>query len=300
MDEFEGKVKSNGIHLHVRYLPDGDKTPIVLVMGLGFQMTSWPENLLELLQKHSYPVLLFDNRDVGLSEEIPYKKQDNILLSLLQYRFQFAMQHAYSLTDMVEDTIGLLDHFELKKVHLLGISMGGMISQILSSKYPDRVKTLTLLATSDNSTDNPIPSIDTLWKFLGSGISGHDLESVKRRRLLLIKAIRSPGFRQKSDEELLTIIEKGYFRSYKPEGLNRQLHAILSTGSLRNYYPSLKVPTMIVHGKEDPLIHYSCAQNLARYISNARLHLIDGLGHDLPEDFMPVLVNLLLSHTKEE
>ncbi|MCB1189466.1 MAG: alpha/beta hydrolase [Leptospiraceae bacterium] len=300
MEEFEGKVRTNGINIYARFLPKGDKTPVVLVMGLAFQMTTWPENLIELLQQNGYPVLLFDNRDIGLSEIIQEKHNDLLLLSLLQYRFGFPLPHSYSLHDMAIDTLGLLDHFNLEKVHLLGISMGGMISQIMAASYGQRVKTLTLLSTSDNSTDNPIPSIEMLWRFMGSGVVGNDLASAQKRGLLLARTIQSPGFPKKTDEQILAKIEKNYYRSYQPAGVNRQIHAVLSTGSLRKFHPKIQAPTMIVHGKSDPLIRPHAGKRLSQSIPNSQLHLFEGLSHDLPEEFMPILVRLFLEHTQEQ
>lgn len=223
MEKFEGKVQSNGLNIYVRYLPSGDKTPVVLVMGLGFQMTTWPPNLIGLLQESGYPVLLFDNRDVGLSEKISQNYQELLAISFLKYNFGFKLNSSYTLFDMANDTLGLFDYFKINQAHILGISMGGMIAQIVASMHPERIKSLTLLSTSDNSKENPIPSIETLWRMMGSGIGGNDLSSIKQRSLLLIRTIQSPGFSQRSDEILLKIIEKNYYRSYCPDGRLRQI-----------------------------------------------------------------------------
>lgn len=292
MEIFEGQVKTNGIDIYARYHSSGDRLPAVLIMGLSFQMTAWPDILIEILQKNGYPVLLFDNRDTGLSQKIQTEASRNLIWSFLQYKLGFQVSAPYTLYDMADDVLGLLDYFQIPKAHIIGMSMGGMISQILGAKHPDRVETLTLLSTSDNSIGNHPPDLEMMWRVMGSGITGDDLESVKKRNLLLIKKIISHRLVNVSDEEILKKIESDYKRSYSPAGRLRQLYAILSSPNLQKLHSKITSPTKIIHGKADPFIHSQNAVNLHKSIKNSELYLIPHLAHDLPLIFMPRLFNI--------
>lgn len=287
MEIFEGKVEANGIPIYARYLPAGDKNPVVLIMGLSFQLTTWPPPLIELFQNNGYPVLLFDNRDIGLSHKMQGSVHSNLIWGFLQYKLGLQVSAPYTLYDMADDVIGLLDHFKIPKAHIWGMSMGGMIAQIVSAKYSDRVKTLTLISTSDNSITNHPPDLEIMWRILGSGISGDDLQSVKKRNLLLIKSIISRKLVRKSDKELLKIIEANYNRNYSPEGRLRQMFAILASPNLQKLHPDISVPVKIIHGEADPFIHRQNGLNLHRSIKGSKLYLMPDLAHDLPEILMP-------------
>ncbi|MCB1141507.1 MAG: alpha/beta hydrolase [Leptospiraceae bacterium] len=288
MELFEGYVSSNGLKLYCKYLPSGNKPPIVLIMGLSFQMTTWPDSLIHLLHENDFPVLIFDNRDIGLSEKISSEPIHFLPLSFLQFVLGFKIESPYTLYDMANDTIGLLDYFQISKAHLLGMSMGGMISQIIAAQSPSRVESLNLLSTTDNSPHSLPPSPEMLWRLIGSGISGHDKDSAIERIFLVYKSIRSKAFYEK-DEVVLEKIERGFHRSYSPDGAIRQIYAILSSPNLQNLHSKISCPTRILHGDSDPLIHNSAAKRLAKSIPGAELKILEGYAHDIPSGLVPIL-----------
>ena len=291
MEIFEGKVATNGIELYCKYHSQGEKTPVVLIMGLSFQMTYWPESLIQLFQDNGYPVLIFDNRDIGLSSQIPQKANNNLLWDFLLYKLGLQVSAPYSLFDMAKDVIGILPHFKISQAHFVGMSMGGMISQILAAKNPDIVKTLTLLATSDNYSGAQPPQLEMIWRLLGSGIQGNDIESAKKRRLLLYKTIKSKNYATMSDVEVLERFVESYQRNYSPAGILRQIYAILSSPNLQKLHSNITCPTTIIHGDIDPLIHKSSAYRMHKNIPHSKLHIVHDYAHDLPRGLMPIVFN---------
>ncbi|MEM7180171.1 MAG: alpha/beta hydrolase, partial [Spirochaetota bacterium] len=267
---------------------------VVLIMGLSFQMTYWPESLIQLFLDNGYPVLIFDNRDIGLSTKIPQEAKNNLVWDFLLYKMGLQVSAPYSLFDMAKDVTGILSHFQIPQAHFVGMSMGGMISQILAAQNSDLVKTLTLLATSDNSSSAHPPQLEMIWRLLGSGIQGNDLESAKKRRLLLYKTIKSTKYATMSDAEVLQRFVESYKRNYSPAGILRQLYAILSSPNLQTLHNKISCPTTIIHGDIDPLIHKSSAYRMHKNIPHSKLHVISGYAHDLPQGLMPTIFDYFL------
>lgn len=275
---------------------DGD--PLLLIMGLSAQMLVWPEGFCDLLVQRGYRVIRFDNRDIGLSTKVRQKVAPmNELLRMARFSLGLKSPSPYSLYDMARDAEGLLDHLGIRQAHVVGASMGGMIAQILAGTRPERVKSLGVIFSSTNQPLLPPPhpeAIGPLMKGPGKGASTDQLiaHSVK-----LFNAIGSPGYPE-PHEERVAFARRLFERSYHPAGVKRQFTAVLSSGSLKPVARKITAPTVVIHGREDRLVRPGCGKAVARAIRGAELHLIPGMGHDLPRALWPKFVHLIDANAK--
>lgn len=266
---------------------------LLLVMGLGAQMLLWPDEFCRQLVQKGYRVIRFDNRDIGLSSKIKIKStQMHDLVRMGRFSLGLKSPAPYTLYDMAADTIGLLDHLGIEKAHIAGASMGGMIAQILAGKYPQRVRSLAVIFSSTNQPFLPPPkpaAIAPLMKGPGKGSSDAELvaHSVK-----LFSIIGSPAYPM-APAEREAFARRMYERSYHPAGVKRQFMAVLSSGSLRPLAKKIRVPTVVIHGDKDPLVRPFCGRAVAWAIRGARLHMLPGMGHDLPAELHPTISRLL-------
>lgn len=287
----------NGIQLHVESGGDSKNPTILLVMGLGAQMLFWPDFFCKSLIDQGYHVIRFDNRDIGLSSKIRYKGP-RLNSYKLMGRFALGLPNdgaPYNLYDMADDVALLIDHLGLGKVNILGASMGGMISQILAAKYPEKIEKVGLLFTSNNQPLLPPPFPKQLFSLIGKPES-HDEDGIINHSLKVFKTIGSPGYINQM--EAMQIARKLYQRSYHPAGVLQQLLAILCTGSLLQLDKQIQQPTLVVHGSRDRLLPPSHGKAVAKAIKGAKFELIQGMGHDIPPHFIPQLSGLFAHHFK--
>ncbi|WP_166268790.1 alpha/beta hydrolase [Marinobacter caseinilyticus] len=287
------RIEANGLSFCVETRGDPAGQPVIFVMGLAAQMTLWPEPLLDAYVEAGYRVIRFDNRDIGLSTHLNHRLKGHPVGVMMRHRLGLEVDAPYTLRDMAQDVVALMDAMALPSAHLVGVSMGGMISQLVASSRPERVASLTLIMTSTNSPKLPMPQPRLIWKLAGVGARGHDEGAVVERSLAFWKAIQSPGFPPREEEVRARII-RDYRRSYHPAGILRQTRAILATGSLASTTRRIRVPTLIVHGKSDPLVRPVAAEQLKYLVPHARLELIDGMGHDLPEPMLKTFAAMSL------
>jgi pimeloyl-ACP methyl ester carboxylesterase len=278
----------NGIELF--WDERGEGPPIVLVMGIGAQMILWPEGFCDMLAARGFRVIRFDNRDVGLSThtEAPVPN----VLELMGGNYSSA---SYTLDDLAEDTAGLLDHLGIAAAHVVGASMGGMIGQTLAAKHPDRVLSLTsIMSTTGNSeVGQPKPeAITALITPMPADRDGY-IESVVRS----FGVIGSPGY-PADGERLRSVIAASYDRAHNPEGFFHQLAGIMASGDRTEALRSIKAPTVVIHGEEDPLIVKSGGEATAGAIPGAKLVTIPGMGHDLPPQLWPQFIDEIVENTE--
>jgi pimeloyl-ACP methyl ester carboxylesterase len=287
----------NGIELHVEAGGNPEHPPIMLVMGLGAQMLYWPDFFCKSLIDQGYRVIRFDNRDIGLSSKIRNKGPRLNTLKLMG-RFMLGLENQgapYNLHDMAEDVSLLIDRMGLDKVNIIGASMGGMIAQILSAKYPEKINKLGLMFTSNNQPLLPPPFPKQLFSLIGKPES-HDEEGIVNHSLKVFNIIGSPGYINQL--EAIQTARKLYQRSYYPAGVLQQFLAILCTGSLLKLDQQIDHKTLVVHGSKDRLLPPSHGKAVAKAISGAKFELIDGMGHDIPPHFIPYLSGLFADHFK--
>jgi len=287
----------NGIELHVEVGGDPEHPPILLVMGLGAQMLYWPDFFCKSLIDQGYRVIRFDNRDTGLSSKIR-NPGPRLNTFKLMSRFAVGLENQgapYDLYDMAEDASLLIDRMGLDQVDVIGASMGGMIAQILSAKYPEKIKNLGLLFTSNNQPLLPPPFPKQLFSLIGTPDS-HDEDGIINHSLKVFSIIGSPGYFNQL--EAIQTARRLYQRSYYPAGILQQFLAILCTGSLLQLDKQIQKNTLVLHGSCDRLLPPSHGKAVAKAISGAKFELIDGMGHDIPPHFIPYLSGLFADHFK--
>ena len=276
---------------------------IVLIMGLGAQSLVWPNEFCYALIEAGFRVIRFDNRDIGKSSKLKHKKLTDAhdskwykakLIGRFGFGLPLEVETPYDLYDMAEDVYQLLNVLKIRHYHVIGQSMGGMIAQIMAVRYPHQVQKLGLLSTSNNRPFSRPPAWTPLRAFSQPLPDKSDYEALTQQFVETIKTIASPDYFDEHDA--LEKAKKLFKRRFYPKGTQRQLLAILATGSLVAIDKQIHQPTLIVHGTEDRLIPPTHAQALHKAIRDSSLRLVDGLGHDMPDALVETLANLFIQH----
>jgi len=291
------KLRANGIDIEIEDSHAGDTTglPVVLlIMGLGMQLVAWPPALVQSLVDAGYRVVRLDNRDIGLSQKFDHLGLPNLLWEGLKYKLGLPVKSPYSLGDMAADTLAVLDALGVAQAHVVGVSMGGMIAQRVAIAAPQRVLSLTSIMSSSGARGLP-QAKPQVMRVLMSRPAGKDAESVLNHYVKLFKAIGSPGFPM-DDAELRERIAAAAKRSFYPAGTVRQMAAIAADSQRAHALGGLRVPTLVIHGKADPLVPYACGVDTARRIPGATLVGIEGMGHDLPAGVVQRILEPLIPH----
>ncbi len=278
----ERMAPANGIELCCQEMGDPAGEPLVLVMGLATQMIAWDEEFCAMLAERGLRVVRFDNRDIGRSSPIRSAGVPN-MLDLLAGRGA----PAYRLRDMAADTLGLMDHLGIESAHLVGASMGGMIAQCAAIGAPRRVRSLTSIMSTTGSRRVGHPSYRTFGLMIGR--PPRDREAAIERAVRTFRTIGSPGY-PFEEERIRRLAGLSYDRGHSSAGIARQLHAITASGDRTARLRQLEIPALVIHGKNDILVNPSGGRATAKAIPDARLKLIDGMGHDLPRALWPTFV----------
>lgn len=291
------QIRSNGLTFEVE--DQGPKTapPVVLIMGLAAQMTFWPEAMIKALLDAGLRVVRFDNRDIGLSGKMHGRRAPNPILQIAAQRFGFGGRAPYTLHDMVDDTVGILDGLQIERAHLVGVSMGGMIAQLMAGTAPDRVASLTSIMSGTLNPRLPRPSPRLARSLFMSQPRDKSREALIERSVKMYSLIRSPDPGDVLDD-LRVKMAAAIDRSYYPEGVRRQLAAIIATGDLRPFLRQIEAPTLVIHGAQDPLVPVEAGRDSARTIRGAKLEILQGMAHDLPKKLVPHITSLIVQHVK--
>ena len=283
----EGVAQQNDIEIYYRDYGPIDGDPILLVQGIGGQLINWPHHLIEFLIQNNYRPIVFDNRDTGLSTKIESDKFDDdkraktIIRSYIRYYLRLPIESDYTLDDMADDAISVLDTLNIDKAHILGISMGGMIAQIIASSYPDKTKTFTLIASTASTPsplNGPTRKVRKLLMDRTKNPNATIDERVNRTRKIFGE-IGYQGIDLNTDEfyeEVSNSIKRG---GTNDTGFGRQLSAILGSENRLNKVKSIQASTLIIHGKEDPLIKVKNAYKTNKLIHNSNLIIIPDMRH---------------------
>jgi pimeloyl-ACP methyl ester carboxylesterase len=258
--------------------------PVLLVMGLATQMIGWPDDFCRGLADRGLHVIRFDNRDIGLSTHLDEAGAPDIM-SVLGGDTSGV---AYTLADLAADTVGLLDALGLDSVHLVGASMGGMISQLVALQAPERVRSLTSIMSTTGDPSVGSPAEAALAVLLAPPAT--DREGAVQRVVDTYRVIGSPGF-EFDEAALRDRAGLSFDRAYNPAGVARQLAAILTTPDRTPDLKEVAVPTLVIHGAEDALVHVSGGRATAAAIPNCELLVVDGMGHDLPRAVWPEITD---------
>lgn len=280
----------NGIEICYQSFGPDNGEPLLLIMGLSAQMVFWPIPLIDDLVNRGYRVIRFDNRDIGHSEKIRSSIRNSALGSMLRYLARMKVEAAYTLHDMVDDTLGLLDHLKIEKAHVVGASMGGMIAQLMAANHPERVKSLTSIMSNTNSPWLPPSKPKAMWSLIGP----RDLPKTRDEQIRMGReTLASIGGTHPQGELLDTIMGETWDRGIYPRGVKQQFMAILATGDFTRELRKVRCPATILHGAVDPLLRPAGGKASAKAIKGAKLHLIDGMGHDLPPAVLPQVAELI-------
>jgi len=292
-----GGIRANGITLEFEEFGPRDAPALVLIRGLGTQLTGWPESFVRGLVEAGLRVIAHDNRDVGLSEKLTAAGCPSVVLAMKAAAEGRPIEAPYGLGDMAADTVGLLDALGIERAHFAGISMGGMIVQHLGFSHGDRVASLTSIMSSSGAPGLPPPRPEAAAALLSTPEDPSDRTSVIEHSAHVSRVLGSPGY-PTPDEELRERAAIAYDRCHHPDGVARQLIAVTADVDRTEQLGRIRAPTLVIHGEDDPLVAIEGGRDTAARIPGARFQAIPGMGHDIPLGLVPTLVDLLVDHVQ--
>jgi pimeloyl-ACP methyl ester carboxylesterase len=290
-------ISANGIDIAYDDRGNRDDPAILLIMGLATQMIAWPEPFCDGLAARGFRVVRFDNRDIGLSTKFEAAQPIDLGAVLQRVIAGEKINPPYDLSDMAADTVGLMDRLAIEKAHVVGASMGGMIAQIVAAKYPNRVRSLVSIMSSSGDPGLPQAKPEAMTAIMQSRPDGSDRELAIQHGMGIYRAIGSPGFPTPNDE-LRAKVGAAFDRSYYPAGTGRQFAAIVASGSRVGILKKLSLPTLVLHGADDPLVPVEAGRHTAAQIPGSTLTVIPGMGHDLATGLIPILVEAIATHCR--
>ena len=262
------RARNGAVELEYQAFGDPACEAVLLINGLGSQMTRWPEPFCDLLVKRGLFPIRFDNRDTGLST--------------------WCEGQSYSVDDMAADGAAVLDTLGRRQAHIVGVSMGGMIAQVFAANYPARTLSLTSIMSNTGNPDLPPPNVELLnTRPLDPSDPGFIADTVARA-----EAIGSPGYPWPPGA-LAQRARAEADRAFNPPGIQRQMAAIRAGGDRRPKLATIKAPTMVLHGADDPLVPVAGGRDTADNIPGAELRIVPGMGHDLPPALYDIFVETI-------
>ena len=290
-------LPQRGLHLEYESHGDARRRPVILIMGLGLQLVSWPPEFIAALVDAGHRVIVFDNRDIGLSGSGPLPHYTPPPRALLAHLLHQDFTPPYRIADMAADTLALADALGFERFDVVGVSLGGMIGQTLAARDPQRVRSLVSMMSSAGPRTTPWPSPALLWRFLQPPPKRDDFDSQLEHFVALMQAL---GHIHDSDElqRVRERMARSLKRAYNPAGAARHLLAVLADPDRSDEVARIRCPTLIIHGADDPLIPLPAAQHLARLLPHARFEVLPKLGHYLPAAALPELARLTIEHLR--
>jgi pimeloyl-ACP methyl ester carboxylesterase len=282
------KAHANGVEIEYETVGDPAGRPLLLVQGLGAQLTSVEDGLCQELASRGFLVIRYDNRDAGLSTWFDETGPAN--LAAIWGGDQATL--AYTLEDMADDAVGVLDAAGVAAAHVAGISLGGMIAQLLATRHPARVRSLASIMSTTGDRAVGRPSGEAASVLLSA--MPDDREAFIEQVVANARTVGTGTAYPFDEEAVRRGAARGYDRAYHPKGTGRQLAAILAAGDRSADLGRIRVPTVVVHGSEDQVIGVSGGEATAAAIPGARLLVVPGLGHELPPGFWPALADALV------
>jgi pimeloyl-ACP methyl ester carboxylesterase len=278
--------------IHIEYEDLGPKhgRPLLLVMGLGAQMILWEDDLCAELIQRGHRVIRFDNRDVGRSTRLVRAGMPDMARAAEAFFAGQPVDAPYTLSDMAGDAAGLLDALGIPAAHVVGASLGGMIAQTLAIERPRRVRSLVSIMSTTGRSELPPARPEAMAVLLLP--TPNDRDAYVERSLHVFRTIGSPGFPFEEDR-VRRLALRSWERGISPDGPARQLLAVIASGSRHERLAALRVPTLVLHGADDPLMPVEHARDTAACIPGAELLVIEGMGHDLPRPVWPRLVDAI-------
>lgn len=289
------QVDANGIQIEYETFGEPDSPALLLIIGIIGQLTFWDEKLCQQLAQHGHYVIRFDNRDAGLSSKIEEAGVPDIMQTIEAQMKGETINPPYTIEDMADDAVGLLDALGIEKAHICGMSMGGMIAQTIAINYPKKVLSLISIYSKTGDPEEPRPGPEAMEFLLTP--PPKEREAYIEHGIKFFSTISGPGFPY-DEEWLRNFVAQSYDRAYNPEGAARQFVAILAQKNRRPELKSLSTPALVIHGADDPLILVECGKNTAADIPGAKLMVIEGMGHDMPHGgAWPQIIDAIVDHT---
>lgn len=285
------QAKINGINIEYEVHGAADGEPLLLIMGLGRQLTRWPPELYEKLIARGFRVIRFDNRDVGLSQKFTGAPSvESVVMARMEGK---SPEIPYTLDEMAADAVGVLDHLGVQRAHIVGASMGGMIGQLVAADYPERVLSFTAIFTSTGNPALPPSSPEAMAVLTTRAPDpAKDMEAYLDYAVSSARTIGSPGypFDEKAARERA---RADALRCYEPLGAARQLAAVIANGDRRAKLAKITAPVVVLHGDADPLVRVEGGKDLAASIPGAELRIVPGMGHDLPVEVYDTITDAI-------
>jgi len=290
------RAKANGIEIEYETAGNRDDPALLLIMGLGAQLTIWPDTLFEGLARKGLFVIRYDNRDTGLSTDFGSWGVPNIADAIGKLITGRKVESPYLVKDMAGDGVGLLDALGIDRAHMVGASMGGMIAQTIAGLWPERTRTLVSIYSTSGRPGLP-PGKPEALAMLTVQPEGPSREQRVKHGIKLRTVIGSPAY-PPNEAALRALVEKNVDRRWYPEGAARQYLSIIASGDRVELLKTIKVPTLVLHGEEDPLLPVACGRDVAQLVPGAEIETYPGWGHDFPGPLIATLVDRIAGFCK--
>lgn len=277
------QVHANGIT--IEYDDRGTGDPLLFIMGLGGQLTSWPDDLVDTWVDRGFRVIRMDNRDSGLSTEFDWQPA-SVAQQAAAIVARRKPKAAYHITDMADDAAGLLDTLGLPSAHVMGVSMGGMVAQSLAIRHPEKVRSLTSIMSQTGDGRNGLPKVKTMTRMSRRPVPTRD--TAVELEVEVARMISGAVF---DEERVRQLAKTNVERSFRPQGTARQLTAILAAEDRTEALGAVTAPTLVVHGLMDPLVRPSGGMATSRAVPGSRLLMYPDMGHNLPIARWPELAD---------
>lgn len=292
------KTKANGIEIEYDCFGNNDAEAVLLISGLGTQMIRWNETFCRILAEQGYRVIRFDNRDAGLSTHFDRASIPDLTAVADAVSRGEEFHVPYTLFDMANDVVGLLDSLMIEQVHVVGRSMGGMIAQLLASEHAERV--LSLVSIMSSTGNRELPQAGPAVMAAMTSPTPHPFEDEKgylAHCVAFSQVIAGRGYpldeSAQSDQALAEVR-----RAYNPTGFWRQIAAIAAAGDLRPRLVNITAPTLVLHGSDDPLVPPEAGKDTAANIKGAKLLIVEGMGHDLPSSLFGFMAGVIADNAR--
>jgi pimeloyl-ACP methyl ester carboxylesterase len=287
-------IQANGITIEYDTFGDRAGRPLLLIMGLGSQMTRWEEEFCRELADRGHFVIRFDNRDVGLSTHFAQAGVPWLQEAMAAAGRGERVEAPYTLDDMADDAVGLLDGLGLQQAHVCGVSMGGMIAQAMAIRHPARLLSLISVMSRTGDPAEPPARPEAMAALITPAPVEREANlahMVKMRRI-----IGSPGFPM-DEADTRQKAARDFDRAFDPAGVARQMTAVMAHGNRKPALASVRVPTLVIHGSGDPLVPVEAGYITAQAVPGAEMLVIEGMGHDMPKGAWPRIIEAVSAHT---
>jgi pimeloyl-ACP methyl ester carboxylesterase len=288
------EARANGITITYDSFGAAGAPPVLLIMGLGAQMTRWSPEFCQTIADRGFQVIRFDNRDVGLSTHFVEAGIPDMAAVAAAVRDGKSAPVPYTLCDMADDAAALLDTLGIAKAHIVGASMGGMIAQLVAADHPEKVLSMTSIMSSSGNPENPRPTPEAWAVLTNRPPHPSDREAYLQHVVASARVTGSPAY--PADEAVLRANSLADLeRCYEPTGFARQMAAATASGDRRPKLKTITAPTVVIHGEADPLVPVEAGRDTAANIKGAELVVIPGMGHDLPPALYDAIIDPIVA-----